>query len=82
MSMVSIMRLPLMLCMLCLFFSLANVQSQQAEEISYLSAADDTMQPARFYDPGSESPVPMVVALHSWSGDYTQQTHLQFILFI
>ena len=75
--MFSIMGLPRMLCMLWLFFSLANVQSQQAEEISYLSAADDTMQPARFYDPGSESPAPMVVALHSWSGDYTQQTHLE-----
>lgn len=28
-----------------------------------------------FYNPGSEEEVPMVVALHSWSGDYTQETH-------
>ena len=33
------------------------------------------MQSARFFDPKADSPAPMVVALHSWSGDYTQQLH-------
>ncbi len=46
-----------------------------AIEIEYLSDADDTMQKARFFDPRSTEAVPMVVALHSWSSDYTQQIH-------
>ncbi len=48
---------------------------QGAKEIQFLSTADNSMQPAMFYDPSGEMEVPMVVALHSWSGDYTQQTH-------
>ena len=69
------MRLPRMLCLLSLSFAFENGRCEKAEEISYLSAADDTMQPARFFDPKADSPAPMVVALHSWSSDYTQQLH-------
>ena len=69
------MRLSRMMCLLSLLFPFVNGRSEKAEEISYLSAADHTMQPARFFDPKGKSPVPMVVALHSWSSDYTQQLH-------
>lgn len=40
--------------------------------IAYLSSADGTLQPALFYDPGGDEPKPLLIALHSWSGDYTQ----------
>ncbi len=41
-------------------------------EIEYLSAADNSMQPALFYDPGGQTKKPLLVALHSWSGNYKQ----------
>lgn len=44
----------------------------QITAIEYRSAADNTLQPALFYDPGGQEPKPLLVALHSWSGDYTQ----------
>ena len=45
----------------------------EVRAIEYLSAADNTLQPALFYAPqGSDSARPLLVALHSWSGDYTQ----------
>ena len=74
------MRLPRMILFYGLSVSALNGQGEKAEEISYLSAADDTMQPARFFDPKAEAPTPMVVALHSWSGDYSQQTHQEIEL--
>ena len=48
---------------------------QFATEFFYESAADGTRQPTMFYAPESETPVPMVVALHSWSSDYMQRIH-------
>lgn len=44
----------------------------QVQAIEYRSAADNTLQPALFYDPGGDKPKPLLIALHSWSGDYTQ----------
>jgi acetyl esterase/lipase len=40
--------------------------------IQYRSAADNSLQPALFYNPGGAEPKPLLIALHSWSGDYTQ----------
>jgi len=40
--------------------------------IRYPSAADSTDQPAMFYAPEAKSPVPLLVGLHTWSGDYRQ----------
>ena len=53
----------------------ANVEGwpQGITEISYLSSADSTRQPALFYAPKTARPVPLLVALHTWSGDYTQK---------
>lgn len=41
-------------------------------EIHYRSAADGTDQPALFYASGNAAPRPLLVALHTWSGDYRQ----------
>ncbi len=48
---------------------------QSAVEIRYISAADHTEQPARFHAPTTREAVPLVVILHTWSGDYRQQAH-------
>ena len=48
---------------------------QSTTEVFYLSDADDSVQPARFYAPDSDEAIPMVVALHSWSDDYKQTLH-------
>lgn len=48
---------------------------QAIREITYLSRADKTLQPAMFYAPATEERVPLIVALHTWSGDYRQRGH-------
>lgn len=52
----------------------ANIVGWPSEvrAIEYPSDADGTNQPALFYDPGGDTPKPLLVALHSWSGDYRQ----------
>lgn len=42
------------------------------QEITYLSAADSTQQPAMYYAPETETPAPLLVGLHTWGGDYRQ----------
>lgn len=49
--------------------------ASEAREIRYQSSADQSEQPAMFYAPASETPVPLVVALHTWSGNYKQRSH-------
>lgn len=46
----------------------------EVREISYLSSADQTQQPALFYQPSSSDnkKLPLLVALHTWSGNYKQ----------
>ena len=39
------------------------------------STIDGTQQPCYFWAPASEKPVPLVVGLHTWSGDYTTTGH-------
>jgi len=41
-------------------------------EIRITSSVDGTSQPARFWAPEADGPRPLLVFLHSWSGDYTQ----------
>jgi dipeptidyl aminopeptidase/acylaminoacyl peptidase len=47
----------------------------RAKEIKYQSSADQSGQPAMFYAPVSKEPVPLIVALHPWSGNYKQKYH-------
>ena len=42
------------------------------QTIRYLSSADNTPQPTLFYKPSGDKSVPLLVALHTWSGDYLQ----------
>ena len=52
-----------------------SAECQSLEEIRYVSSADKTIQPAMFYAPNSKDAVPLIVALHTWSGDYKQGYH-------
>ncbi len=50
-------------------------QADETKDILYPSSADKSEQHAMFYAPPSEKPVPLVVALHTWSGNYKQTYH-------
>ena len=41
-------------------------------EVRYHVALDNTLQPALFYAPDAGEAVPLLVALHTWGGDYGQ----------
>ncbi len=47
----------------------------QVREVRIKNTIDDFLQPAFFFAPDAEQPVPLVVALHSWSADYRQKLH-------
>jgi len=53
----------------------SSAAGQSVKEITYPCSADQSMQPAMFYAPEGDAPVPLVVALHTWSDDYKQQFH-------
>jgi len=53
----------------------SNAESSLFEEIHYASTVDGTSQPAIFYVPESQEQVPLLVTLHTWSGDYRQKLH-------
>ena len=46
---------------------------EQVRKIEYLSSGDNTLQPALFYAPDTKEAVPLLVGLHSWSGNYRQR---------
>jgi len=48
---------------------------QTAQEVRYATSADGSQQPAMFHAPESRTPVPLVVALHTWSAGYKQGHH-------
>jgi dipeptidyl aminopeptidase/acylaminoacyl peptidase len=48
---------------------------QLSREVEYLSSIDKSRQPAVFYTPDARNAVPLVVALHTWSGNYKQDMH-------
>ena len=45
---------------------------EEVQEIQYPSSADNTPQPAMFYAPQTDKPVPLLVGLHSWGANYLQ----------
>jgi pimeloyl-ACP methyl ester carboxylesterase len=47
----------------------------QVREILYPSSGDRSLQPALFYAPTTQTRVPLLVALHSWSTDYKNAAH-------
>ena len=56
----------------------ARAWPAEIQEIRYDSAADDSKQPAKYYDSGSKKKRPLLVALHTWSGDYRQKTSVPY----
>jgi predicted peptidase len=48
----------------------------QVQKITYLSTADNTYQPALFYNPKTITTKPLLVALHSWSNDYIHKLQI------
>lgn len=46
--------------------------------IEYTSSADQSQQPALFYASDSSRPRPVLVALHTWSFDYTQVSSIPY----
>ncbi|MHB9029368.1 MAG: alpha/beta hydrolase family protein [Candidatus Latescibacterota bacterium] len=63
--------LPLLIA--CLVYPIA-AECQILRDIEYLSSADNSPQHAMFFAPDGKTPVPLIVALHTWSGDYKQDT--------
>lgn len=61
--------------LLLVFFHPLAAGEKQVKEIHYPSSADNSQQPAMFYAPKTKNPSPLIVALHSWSGDYQQKLH-------
>jgi len=51
---------------------------KKIREIEYISSADSTAQPALFYAPNTKRPVPLLVALHTWSGNYLQRMSVPY----
>ncbi|QDT31331.1 alpha/beta hydrolase family protein [Thalassoglobus polymorphus] len=66
----------------CAFVSLSSFGlAQELEEVSILSSMDKTPQPSFAYAPDStEKPIPLLVVLHTWSGDYKQKGHIEVAL--
>jgi pimeloyl-ACP methyl ester carboxylesterase len=56
-----------------LLFSVVHASVEK--DIEYISSADGSMQPTMLYVPETNDPVPLVVLLHTWSGDYKQTDH-------
>ena len=56
-------------------------QNWDATLIQVRSSADGTMQPCWYWAPeaASTSAVPLIVGLHTWSGDYKQLNHYQTV---
>jgi acetyl esterase/lipase len=68
-----------------IFMSFLNLYPQETEkwpdqvrEISFFSPVDSSMQPALFFDSGSKTPRPLLVALHTWSNDYKQSASIPY----
>jgi poly(3-hydroxybutyrate) depolymerase len=52
---------------------------RRAKQIKYVSSAGSTAQPAMFYAPHTnEDRIPLLVALHTWSGSYNQKTSVPY----
>jgi len=57
----------------------ASAWPAEVNEIKYISSADSSLQPALFYAPKTkQEAVPLLVALHTWSGDYKQSTSVPY----
>ena len=76
-------RYYISLIIICATAGLVNSQdwSKRVEEIAYPALADTTLQPALFFNPKNLEPRPLLVALHSWSGDFRQISSIPYVQF-
>jgi len=51
----------------------------QCKKVEIISSVDKTIQPAYFFKASSESPRPLIISLHTWSGDYKQKDTLSWM---
>jgi pimeloyl-ACP methyl ester carboxylesterase len=61
--------------LICILLAPPRAECQSIKEIEYVSAADNSRQPAMFYAPDAKDAVPLIVALHTWSANYKQDYH-------
>ncbi|MCE5272184.1 prolyl oligopeptidase family serine peptidase [bacterium] len=50
----------------------------EVQEVAITSSLDGTAQPAMFWTPEGAGPHPLLVALHTWSGDYRQAESINY----
>ncbi len=71
--------ITLAICPSCQVQEQQSMWPKQIKEINYLSSADSTLQPALFYKPKrSKVPIPLLVGLHTWSGQYKQNLSIPY----
>jgi len=63
--------IALLLC----FSGNVNHAAEGLQEIRYTTAADGSEQLAMFFAPETDHAVPLLVVVHTWSGDYKQKYH-------
>jgi pimeloyl-ACP methyl ester carboxylesterase len=49
-----------------------SVWPAEVQKIQFDSSADKSLQPALFFPANTSTPAPLLVGLHTWSGDYRQ----------
>ena len=67
------------LCLGVLSFGQAgqdNSWSEEFQEVEIASSIDSVLQKAYFYRSGAGHSAPLIVSLHTWSGDYSQEDPL------
>lgn len=68
-----IVALAILLCYLCLYhFNRQDGWSSHFREVEIISTHDEEVQYAYFHSAKSETSSPLIVSLHTWSGDYRQ----------
>lgn len=71
------MRRPIWFCLI-IFFCCSPAFAGELVDVSIKSSLDQSQQPAFVYlAEDVEAPVPLLVLLHTWSGDYKQKSHIQ-----
>lgn len=64
-----------------LFLLCTSVQAEELREVLIESSLDKSPQPAYVFIPEENSePIPLLVLLHTWSGNYQQKSHINTAL--
>lgn len=51
----------------------------ECQKVEITSSMDQSQQPAYFYKSKADQPRPLIISLHTWSGDYTQKDTISWI---